>query len=441
MLIQIGLIILLSLLNGFFALSEMAVVASRKSRLKQMARTSSRARVALRLLQHPDRFLSTVQVGITLVVLITGAIAGTSLGGGFAALLRSADLTWLTAHATALGWLIGFVLVTCIQIVIGELVPKRIALVAPEKLACNIAMPMLVLSRICTPFVWALSHISSALLRLLRINRTRRAAVSEEEIRLLIAEGAEAGVLDADERNMVNRVLRLGDRNVGSVMTPRPRIVWLDADAPLADNLAVLREHHFSHYPVYRGDEGDVLGIISVKRMVDSLLDGRPNPFGHITKPLYVPATTRALDLIDSLRDAQVRMALVVDEYGDIEGLATLNDLLGSVIGQAQPRPTDPTAPYRRDHDGSWLIDGALGVDDVCELLHLEHLPNEDEHEFHTLAGMITTALGHIPHEGEAFGWHGLRFEVLDMDGARIDKVRVSTIAPNASDPAAQTTP
>ena len=441
MLTQIGLIILLSLLNGYFALSEMAVIASRKSRLKQMARTSSRARVALRLLQHPDRFLSTVQVGITLVVLVTGAIAGASLGASFAALLRAAGLPWLSAHATALGWLIGFILVTAIQIVIGELVPKRIALLAPERLASNIAMPMLVLSKICAPFVWLLSMASSGLLKLLRMDKVRHTAVSEEEIRMLVAEGAEAGVLDVDERNMVNRVLRLGDRNVGSMMTPRPRIIWLDIDAPLEDNLAVLRENNFSHYPVYRGDESDVLGIVGIKRMVDGLLDGKPHLFDDIAKPLYVPATTRALDLLDAFRDAEVRIALVVDEYGDIEGMVTLNDLLGSVIGQTKPHAADPAAPWRRDHDGSWLIDGTLPVDDVRELLHMDQLPGEDEHEFHTLAGMITTALGHIPREGEVFAWHGLRFEVLDLDGPRIDKVRVGPAAADADDSTKQATP
>ncbi|HEX7338647.1 MAG TPA: hemolysin family protein [Rhodanobacteraceae bacterium] len=428
MLTQIGLIVLLSLLNGFFALSEMAVVASRKSRLKQMSRTSKRARVVLRLLQHPDRFLSTVQVGITLVTLITGAIAGASLGESFAAALNKLDAAWLTAHATVIGWLIGFVLVTAIQIVIGELVPKRIALTAPERLASNIAMPMLVLSKICTPFVWLLSLSSTGLLKLLRLGGLHRAAVSEEEIRLLVAEGAEAGVLDADERNMVNRVLRLGDRNVDNVMTPRPRIVWLDIDAPLEANLAVLREHNFSHYPVYRGDESDVVGIVGIKGLVDSLIDGRAHLFDNLAKPLYVPATTRALDLLDNFHDSETRLALVVDEYGDIEGMVTLNDLLTSVIGQGQPRPADPTAPYRRDTDGSWLIDGALPIDDVHELLHLDELPNEDDHEFNTLAGMITTALGHIPEEGEMLDWHGLRFEVLDRDGPRIDKVRVRAI-------------
>ncbi len=426
MLTQLGLILLLSILNGFFALSEMAVVASRRSRLKQMARHSSRARTALRLAQHSDRFLSSVQIGITLVVLLTGAVTGASLSQSVAVVMRGLGLPWLAAHATAIGSIAGFVLATFIQIIVGELVPKRIALVAPERLACAIALPMLVFARICTPFVWLLNRASTGLLHLLRMGHTRRDAVNEEEIRMLVAESAEAGVLDADERNMVNRVLRLGDRNVDSVMTPRTRIVWLDTTATLEDNLATMRSTVFSRYPVYRGDESEVLGVVEVKHLLESALAGTPDLFGNIVKPLYIPSTTRAMDLLDAFRDAETRMALVVDEYGDIEGLVTLNNLLETVVGQAPPRAADPDAPYRHEADGSWLVDGALSMDDLRELLHMDRFPHQDEHEYHTLGGMITTAFGRIPREGEAFAWHGLRFEVLDLDGARIDKVRIT---------------
>lgn len=433
MLTQLGLIVLLSVLNGFFALSEMAVVASRKSRLKQMARHGQRARLALRLSQQPDQFLSSIQVGITLIMLLTGAVAGATLSQSVATALRAIGLPWLAAHAVPIGSVLGFVLATFIQIVIGELVPKRIALAAPEKLAAAIAMPMLAVAKLCAPFVWLLNMASTGILRLLRIRRVRPEAVSEEEIRMLVAESTEQGVLDADERNMVNRVLHLGDRSVGSVMTPRTRIAWLDVDAALENNLEVLRTTHYSCYPVYRGDESDVLGVIEIKRLVDSVLSGQPQLFGNIVKPLFVPSTIRALDLLGAFRDAEVRVALVVDEYGDIEGLVTLNDLLESVIGQAPPNATDPDAPWRREPDGGWVIDGSLPVDDLRELLRLDQLPNEDDHEFHTLAGMIMTAFGHIPKAGEAFAWHGFNFEVTELEGARIVKVRVtppSTDAP-----------
>lgn len=425
MLTELGLILLLSLLNGYFALSEMAIVASRKSRLKHMARHSARARVALQLAEHPERFLSTVQVGITLLMLITGAVTGASLGERFAGLVREMDYAWLTPYATASGWLIGFIIVTTVQIVIGELVPKRIALVAPERLASLIALPMLVLSRVSAPFVWVLNGISTSLLRLIRLDRTRRAAVTEEEIRLLVAEGAEQGLLDADERNMVNRVLRLGDRPVESVMTPRTRIVWLDAAAAREENLQILRTHPFSRFPVYRNDESEVIGIAEVKRVLDGVLMGQTDLLSGLVKPLYVPETARALDLLESFRDAGTQMALVVDEYGDIEGLVTLNDVLSAVVGQGHSGDSGDKASILRQSDGGWLVDGSLATEDLRELLHLEKLPNEDDHDFNTVAGMVVSAFERIPQAGDAFHWRGWRFEVAGVEGARIDRVRV----------------
>ena len=246
MLSEIFVVFVLAVVNGFFALSEMAIVASRKSRLKQMARDSRRARVAVRLSESPERFLSTVQVGITIVILATGAAAGDALGEHFAALLNNGGPTWLTPYARALGWTAGFVLSAFMQIVIGELVPKRAALAAPEKVACAIAIPMLVLSRICLPFVWLVNHASTLILRIFGLHRISRSAASEEEIRMLVAESAEQGVLDADERNMVSRVLRLGDRTVDGVMTPRKRIAWLDIAAPREENIQVMRQTPYS---------------------------------------------------------------------------------------------------------------------------------------------------------------------------------------------------
>jgi putative hemolysin len=298
---------------------------------------------------------------------------------------------------------------------------------------------MQVMSWVKMPFVWFLDIITSGVLRVLRLNRVTREKVSEEEIRLLVAEGAEQGVLDLDERNMVNRVLRLGDRTVDSVMTPRPRIAWLDAAAPLAENLAVLRATPYSRYPVYREGEEEVLGVLEVKRLLQSLAqdpDAAKQPrldlFRKLTKPLFVPATTRALDLLDEFRDAKTPFALVVDEYGDIEGLVTLNDVLTAVVGHPAGNgaggATGNASAVRRD-DGSWLVSGSLATDDLRELLKLDELPNEEEGDYYTLAGMLIDMLGRIPVEGESVTWHGLKFEVVDLDGARIDKVLVSPIA------------
>jgi putative hemolysin len=428
MLIEIALVFVLALCNGFFALSEMALVVSRKGRFKQMAKTSRGAALALRHAESPEHFLSTVQVGITLVMLITGAVAGDALGAHIANALRGDQLAWLMPYARIIGIVLGFVLISFIQIVIGELVPKRLALAAPEKVSVIVAFPMLLLSRLTAPFVWLLNVSSNLLLRMLRINQQGRGVVTEEEIRLLVAESAEQGVLDADEHNMVNRVLRLGDRTVDSVMTPRMRIAWLDIAASRDDNVAVLRQTPYSRYPVYRSDESDVVGVVEVKRLLYSFAEGRPELFGHLSKPLFVPATARALDLLEEFRDAETPLALVVDEYGDIEGVVTVNDLLAAVVGASQigHGGSDDHAPIVQREDGSWLIDGSLPTDDLRELLQLNHLPGEDEHDFRTAAGMVMAALGHIPQTGEVFTWRGIRVEVVDLDGARIDKLLVT---------------
>lgn len=428
MLTEIATVIVLSLFNGFFALSEMALVASRKTRLKQMSRTSRRARVALRNAEAPERFLSTVQVGMTLVILITGALAGDALGDHIAQAIHGGRAAWLEPYARVVGLVLGFVLISFIQIVIGELVPKRLALSAPEKISGYVSMPMLVLSRLTAPFVWLLNLSSGLLLRLMNIRGRRSDVATEEEIRLLVAESAEHGILDRDEHNMVNRVLRLGDRTVESVMTPRTRIVWLDQNAGYQENAAILRDTPFSRYPVYRGDESDIAGVVEVKRLLRGYEQGRPDLFGQLVKPLYVPATARALDLLEEFRDAETQLALVVDEYGDIVGLVTLNDLLAAIVGATQLGSgghEESPLITPRDKD-SWLIDGSLSIDDLRELLQVDALPGEHEHDYRTAAGMVMAALGHIPHTGEIFEWHGFRVEVVDLDGARIDKLLVT---------------
>ena len=430
MLTEIALVIVLSLFNGFFALSEMALVASRKTRLKQMARSSSRARMALRHAEAPERFLSTVQVGMTLVILITGALAGDALGDHIASAIHGGREAWLEPYAKVIGLALGFALISFIQIVIGELVPKRLALSAPEVISGHVAMPMLVLSRVASPFVWLLNFSSSSLLRLLRVRGRGSDVATEEEIRLLVAESAEHGVLDRDEHNMVNRVLRLGDRTVDSVMTPRTRIVWLDQAANYAENVEILRSTPYSRYPVYRGDESDILGVVEVKRLLRGFSEGRPDIFGQLSKPLFVPATARALDLLEEFRDAETQLALVVDEYGDIVGLVTLNDLLAAIVGATQlgSSGTEENQLIVQREDGSWLVDGSLSTDDLRELLHADALPGEAEHEYRTAAGMVMAALGHIPQTGEVFEWRGFRVEVVDLDGARIDKLLITPV-------------
>jgi putative hemolysin len=262
-----------------------------------------------------------------------------------------------------------------------------------------------------------------------------REHVSEEEIRLLVAEGVDQGVIDSDERNMVNRVLRLGDRTVDSVMTPRTRITWLDTTASLDENIRVMRETQYSRYPVYRGGEQEVQGVLEAKRLIAQIGAGTTDLFRTLRKPLYVPATARALDLLEEFRDAETALALVVDEYGDIEGLVTLNDVLAAVVGKtATPLIETAAQPIVQRPDGSWLIEGGVSTDDLRELLGIAELPNEEDHDFRTAAGMVMAHFGRIPSAGDAFVWHGFRFEVVDLDGPRIDKLLIAREAVAANE-------
>jgi putative hemolysin len=427
MAVDVVIVICLALLNGFFALSEMALMTSRKSRLKQLALTSRRAQIALKLSQTPETFLATVQVFITLLGIGTGAALGTTIGELIAVKLAALHYEWLAPYAPPFGFALSVSGITFINMLLGELVPKRLAIVSPEKFALATAIPMRLLTWVAMPFAFFLIWMTRLLLRVLRMNRASSEQVSEEEIRLLVSESAEQGVIDSDERNMVNRVLRLGDRTVDSLMTPRPRIAWLDAAASLDENRAVMHDTPYARYPVYRGSDKDVVGILEIKNLLDMLGKPQVDLFRKLEKPLFVPATARGLDLIEQFRDADTTIALVVDEYGDIEGLITLNDLLSAVVGMgATPTDESQDAPIVQREDGSWLIDGSLAIDDLRELLSLTDLPGEDDQDYHTAAGMIMARFGRIPQVGEHFDWRNWRFEVIDLDGARIDKILIS---------------
>ncbi|MEP6483380.1 MAG: hemolysin family protein [Rudaea sp.] len=426
MAIEITLVIVLALLNGFFALSEMALMTSRKSRLKHLAATSRRAQLAYSLSESPEHLLATVQVFITLIGIGTGAALGEKLGGQIGEHLDQTQIAWLVPYAKGIGIALSVAGITFVNMLFGELLPKRVALLNPERYAVMVAIPMRVMVWIAMPFAFVLIAITRAILKLFRQTRMSGERVSEEEIRLLVSESAEQGVIDNDERNMVNRVLRLGDRTVDSMMTPRPRIAWLDTASSIEENLAVMREMPYSRYPVYRGSDKDVVGILTLKRLPEMLGNVKVDLFTNLAKPLYVPGTARALDLLEEFRDAETRLALVVDEYGDIEGLVTLNDLLSAVVGKSvTPTQAARSSPVVRRDDGSWLVDGSVSTDDLRELLGTTELPHEDDHDFHTAAGMVVAHFGRIPQVGEHFDWRTVRFEVLDLDGARIDKLLI----------------
>ncbi|GAB3734740.1 hemolysin family protein [Silanimonas algicola] len=427
--IEFLLIIVLTLANGFFAMSEMAVMTSRKGRLKQLAKESRGARKALELAEHPDGFLSSVQVWITLLGLLLGYFGAET----FAVHLRP-PLLDLGISAQWADWIakaIAFSMILYGSVVFGELVPKRIATLYPERIAAAVALPMGVMTMIAKPFVFVLATSTKVLLKLLRADRSDGDRVTEEEIRLLVAEGHEQGIIDADEQAMVNRVLRLGDRSAASLMTPRTRITWLDANAPLEENLATMRETPYSRYPVYRGSDAEVLGVLEVKSLTGRLGQGGSVDLFATLKPvLFVSESTQSMRLLEIFREEQQTMALVVDEYGEVIGAVTASDLLGAVMGRGQaPHEASDEEPLLvgRD-DGSWLVDGRLPSDETRELLGVSALPGEEDHDFHTIAGMVMAQFGRIPDTGEHFIWEGWRIEVIDRDGARIDKLLVQRL-------------
>lgn len=416
--------------NAFFALSEMSVVTSRKPRLKQLAGQHRSARAALDLAEHPERFLSTVQVGITLIGILTGMYGGEAIAASLGAWLnqtlppmQASMPVFAASWGEATGKVLAIGLITYLTIVLGELLPKRLALLAPERLASVVALPMHGLSRLATPVVWLLSASVRVLLRLLRLDNTQAAQVTEEEIRLLVSESHEQGVIDADERNMVNRVLTLGDREAESLMTPRTRIAWLDAAAGFEDNLERMRATPYSRYPVYRGNDADVVGVLEIKSLIDRLEEREFDLFKYLREPLFVSESTPAMKLLEILRENQQSLALVVDEYGDIAGMVTVNDVMEAVIGRTQSSGADASPLVVTRDDGSLLVDGSLGSEPLREVMGVNVLPGEDEHIFHTAAGMTIAQFGRIPNVGEWFDWHGWRIEIVDLDGPRVDKL------------------
>ena len=417
----------LILFNAFFALSEMAVLTSRKSRLKQMAQHSAGARKALELANHPESFLSAVQLWISLLSLMIGALGGESMGEKLAEPLARIPL--LAPYADKIGFFTGFVVMLFVFGLIGELVPKRIGTLRPEKIAVVVAYPMQFFATLAKPVVFALSTSTRWVMRLLRMGDVDENTITEEEIQLLVSESHEQGLIDDDERNMMQRVMRLGDRTVESIMTPRTRIVWLDANAPFQDNLAEMQETPYSRYPVYRDSDAEVLGLLEVKTLLDRLQTQAPDLFTTLRPALFVSESTHVLKLLEIFREEQQSLALVVDEYGEVTGMVTVNDLMGAVLGRLQSGETpDSEALVIEREDGSLLVDGSLPVDELRELIG-QRLPHLDDHDYHTAAGMAIAHFGRIPNSGEYFEWSGWRIEVVDLDGPRIDKLLLTRIA------------
>lgn len=419
LLIVFGLI----LINGAFALSELAVVSARRGRLVSMAAEGrSGAKSALALASQPGRFLSTVQIGITLIGILNGVFSGATLGSALTGGLIEAGLSTRLAEVLGFGSVV--VIVTYLSVVIGELVPKNLALRKPEAIACIVAPPMTALSRIAGPVVWLLDTSTKLVFRLLGGGANNAAQVTEEEIKSLIAEAESAGVLETGERQMISGVLRLADRNVVGIMTPRTEVDWIDiTDSDDEIKSKVLGTMH-SRLPVGEGSVDATIGVVETRELLAGVIADEPLDLkALLRKAPVIPETTSALDALTTLRDGEVPMVLIHDEYGNFEGLATPADILEAIAGvfRSEGEDRDPFVVPRED--GSWLLSGAMPADEMAELLGVK-LP--ERRDYQTVAGFVLASLRHLPAVGEAVDILGWRFEIVDMDGRRIDKVLVN---------------
>ncbi len=433
--IEILLILLLIIANGIFSGSEIAVVSARKVRLEQLAdRGNQKARVALKLANNPNDFLSTVQIGITLIGILSGAVGGATVAQRLKPVVDG--IPALQPYSEGVSVAIVVTIITYLSLVIGELVPKRIALNDPEQLACTVAQPMRLLSRLTAPLVHVLGVSTDGLLKLLGIRASNEPDITEEEIKVLIRQGAEAGMFEEAEHEMVERVFRLGDRPVKAIMTPRIEIDWLDLESSSEENLQEVMGSNHSRFPVGRGSLDNCIGVIRGSSLLTAQLSSETvNLEAMLQAPFYVSETTRALSLLELFKQTGVHIALVTDEYGGIEGLVTVNDLMEAIVGDL-PSAEDQEDPLIvQREDGSWLLDGSLGIDDLKDLVSKEFLPEEATGSFHTVGGFVLHFLGHIPRSGEHFEWSDLRFEVVDMDGTRVDKILVTPVFSGSEPP------
>ena len=425
------LIVFLTLLNGVFAMSELALAASRKARLNAMADAGDKgAQAALTLLANPNQFLSTVQVGITSIGVLNGIVGEAAFSDGVAAWLQGFGVSEKAAAISATATVV--TVITFITIIFGELVPKRIGQLYPEPVARWVARPMLWLARAAKPFVKLLSGTTAAVLTLLRIDTTAVRAMTEEEITANLEEGVDAGVIEQHEHQMVQNVFQLDDRPLTSLMVPRTDVEWLDATDTVAQSLKLAgtggQKGAHSWYPVCRSSLDDVVGVISIGRLLELGAD-TPGPIeAYVSPASFVPETLSGMELLEQFRAKAGRFVLVVDEYGVVQGLLTPRDLLEAITGELQPGAQIDAWATQRD-DGSWLLDGLMPVSELKVRLGLGDLPDEDRGRYNTVAGLLMSVSGHLPEVGERIDCAQWRFEVLDLDGKRIDKVLATALA------------
>jgi putative hemolysin len=431
MTLEILIVLLLILLNGLFAMAELAIVSARRARLKHAANHGDRgAKAALELAEHPGRFLSTVQIGITLIGVLAGAFGGATISEGLAVWLATA-YPQVTEYAEGLSIGAVVVAITFLSLILGELVPKRLALSRPEKIAARLARSMTIVSRIAGPIVWLLSSVTELVLRVLPMKHGREPAVTDEEIKVLMQQGAESGHFHPIEKSMVDMVLRLGDRRVSALMTPRTQVEWLDLEDPIDESKRKMLESHYSRFPVAEGGRRHIVGVAEVKDVLAGELAGRGFDLRAAMKPpLYIPESAPALKALETFRRTGAPIALIIDEYGDFQGIVTLEDLLEALVGDLPEPGQQEDAAVMQRADGSWLVDGMLPIDQLKDTIGIARLPDEDDASYQTVAGLVMDRLRRIPKAADWFEIDDYRFEVVDMDGRRIDKVMVSRRPP-----------
>ncbi len=428
---EILILLLLILANGLFAMTEIAVVSSRKARLQQMAEDGSAgARTALSLAEDPNRLLSTIQVGITLIGVLSGALGGATLAGDLAPVIAKIPWAWVQTYSYQIAFVLTVMFITYLSLVLGELVPKRLGLNNPEGVAVRMARGMSELSNVAQPLVRLLSGSTDAILRLLGMRESQDPPVTNEEIKILLEQGTQVGVFEEGEQDLVESIFRFSDRSVDAMMTPRTEVTWLDLDDSLEVNLQKVRQSPHLLLPVAQGSLDNVQGILNVRDLLDARLEGGAVDLRALLEPpIFVPESAPALKVLEMVKNTGLPMVLVMDEYGGVLGMVTLLDILRAIVGNFSTtgETTDPLVVHREDD--SWLLDGLLRVDEMKELLEIDNLPDEERVGYQTLGGMMMSQFGDIPRVGQFFEWGGYRFEVVDMDQRRVDKVLAIPLA------------
>lgn len=426
---DIALLVFLILLNAMFAMSEMALTASRKTRLQVMAEDGQAgAQAAINLHDNPTKFLSTVQIGITSIGVLNGIVGEAAFSGPLAEwLIQTFSMQQGMAEIASTALVV--IIITFLTIIFGELVPKRLGQMHPEMVARLVAPTMEWLSMIARPFVKVLMVSTETVLRLMGIKAGASRAVTEEEIAASLEEGLDAGVIEAQEHMMVRNVFRLDERLAGSMMIPRADIAWLEVSKPLDELLEVLGEHGHSRYPVCRGGLNDVLGVASSQTLLRRQLEGKPLDLSQdLAAPVFVPETVSGMELLEQFRASGAQLVFVVDEYGEVQGVITSRDVLEAIAGEFTAPSDEDTWAVQRS-DGSWLFDGLIPAPELKDRLDLKELPDEERGRYNTLAGMIMLLLGRLPGTADMVEWESWRFEVVDLDGKRVDKVLVTRLA------------